>query len=327
MTIQAPNYTQVPNAILDRIHEMTLAEWKIVGVVCRLTFGWHKREEVVTLSRLETLTGLSRTSVLDGIVAAMDRGILGRRKLGAREVAYYLLVASDSPSAETIGSPTLPTATIGSPTLPITVASDYQSSVASDYHAPLLKKDLKKLKENVVDARARAEPPPPTILELTENHDAGDADFDPVEALIEIDFTPVQAVDAQTAYRAAEIPLDLAEVARIARYIAEPPARIQKPAGYLASKWRNGKVEPLVPPPIKHAPAWDTDTQRFEPQPADIPQTVIDQARQLRAELDSNQDAGRPMIDERALAALNARQARPVLKSMPAKRTFEWGTP
>jgi len=56
---------------------------------------------------------------------------------------------------------------------------------------------------------------------------------------------------------------------------------------------------------------------------------VIDAARRLSADLDRQRDqAGGPMIDQRALDALKARQARGVLKPMPAKKpAFEWVQP
>ncbi len=38
----APNYTQIPNALLDSaMAEMSGAELKITLVVCRRTLGWH----------------------------------------------------------------------------------------------------------------------------------------------------------------------------------------------------------------------------------------------------------------------------------------------
>jgi phage replication O-like protein O len=300
MTIQPPNYTQVPNAIFDRMHEMTPAEFMVLSAICRKTFGWQKSEDVISLSQLQKMTGLSRTAVQDGIMAGMDRGMLERRQVGSQSFSYHLLVASDYQSTQTTSSGNGP----------VPVASDYQELVASDYSQ---KKDLKKLKENVDRARARAEPPPPTILELTENHDAGDADFDPVEALIEIDFTPAQAVDAQAAYREADRPLDVAEVARIAQYIAEPPAHIQRPCGYLASQWRLGKVPPLVAVPVKRGPAWDKDTQRFEPQPASLPPEVLQERDRLQAEIEST----RGQLDPRVVDA-RAAIARVKLRDMPA---------
>jgi len=86
-------------------------------------------------------------------------------------------------------------------------------------------------------------------------------------------------------------------------------SRLDNPAGSLWSNWlSSGQVPPI-------------------PQLSDTDPGVIDAARRLSADLDRQREHGGLMIDQRALDALKARQARPVLKSMPAKRTFEWGTP
>lgn len=83
--VPPPNYTQVPNIFLDEIMslpDMTLAELKVTLAIFRQTFGYHKREDELSLTRLEQLTGLSRQSVITGIDAAMQRGTVDRRSSG-----------------------------------------------------------------------------------------------------------------------------------------------------------------------------------------------------------------------------------------------------
>lgn len=76
MSIDAPNYTQVPNDLFLLMPDMDKSELKVVLAVCRQTIGWHKTKDRLTITRLMTLTGLSRQSVYDGISKAIDRGIL-----------------------------------------------------------------------------------------------------------------------------------------------------------------------------------------------------------------------------------------------------------
>jgi len=88
-------------------------------------------------------------------------------------------------------------------------------------------------------------------------------------------------------------------------------SRLENPAGSLWQHWLStGHVPPI-------------------PQLTDTDPSVIDAARRLSADLDRQRDqAGGPMIDQRALDALKARQAGPVLKSFPTKkRAFEWVQP
>lgn len=78
--IPAPNYTQIPNAIFDLMADkdagLTEKELKILLAIARKTFGWHKKRDKISLSQLEQMTSMSRVSVVAGIKAAIDRGIV-----------------------------------------------------------------------------------------------------------------------------------------------------------------------------------------------------------------------------------------------------------
>lgn len=88
-----PNHTQTPNAFFDETLAGidTLAEAKVTLAIIRQTFGWHKEQDVLSISQLEAMTGLSRKSVIAGVRAAIRRGTIGRRKSG-QSFSYTLLV-------------------------------------------------------------------------------------------------------------------------------------------------------------------------------------------------------------------------------------------
>jgi phage replication O-like protein O len=71
-----PNTTQVPNVILDRIMR-TLAPGalKVLFAICRLTYGWGKKSDRISLSQLQEITGMSRWSVVRSL-KQLDRLIL-----------------------------------------------------------------------------------------------------------------------------------------------------------------------------------------------------------------------------------------------------------
>lgn len=70
-----PNYTQIPNALLDRAMAlMSGAELKVVLSVCRRTIGWHKRRDRISLTQLQQMTGLSRHSVIDAVRSMVAAG-------------------------------------------------------------------------------------------------------------------------------------------------------------------------------------------------------------------------------------------------------------
>lgn len=181
------------------------------------------------------------------------------------------------------------------------------------------------------DARAHThtrEGPPPPLFEKRDTgeteDDAGDRDdgHDPYESLLEIDFVPIQATWALAAYQAASIPLDVAEVARIAAYVCENPLGKNNPAAYLASQWKRGKVAPLVRPSVaRRGPAWDNETNRFEPQPATIPDDQREVARRMREESER-----RAVIPDEIVGLGGLAQALrgPVLRRMPAPAPLQF---
>jgi phage replication O-like protein O len=98
--IEPPKYTQIPNVFLDEImsqKNMGLSELKVTLAIFRQTFGWHKREDRISLTQLCTLTGLSRQAVIDGIEAAMHRKTIKRRPQGQHFI--YAVNFRETPQA------------------------------------------------------------------------------------------------------------------------------------------------------------------------------------------------------------------------------------
>ncbi len=97
----APNYTQTPNTFYDAVllEIDTVTELKVTLVVIRQTMGFHRTEDVLSLSRLEALTGLRREGVVDGTRRALERGTITRRKVG-NSFAYRLKVVGKPDQGE-----------------------------------------------------------------------------------------------------------------------------------------------------------------------------------------------------------------------------------
>lgn len=89
--VQPPNYTAIPNVILDAMPSFTDAELRVVLAVCRKTFGWHKERDAISISQLETITGLSRQGVVNALGPLLDRQIIDRVPNGLT-YAYRVLV-------------------------------------------------------------------------------------------------------------------------------------------------------------------------------------------------------------------------------------------
>ena len=68
MAIQSPNYTQVPNEILDEwIGKLSKVEFKIIMMICRKTFGWRKESDKISLSQFIGTCGAGRQGVVNAL--------------------------------------------------------------------------------------------------------------------------------------------------------------------------------------------------------------------------------------------------------------------
>jgi hypothetical protein len=91
--VPRPNYTQVPNVLLDewlpRID--SLCELKVALAIVRQTCGWHRDRRTLSLTALQRLTGMRRESVVDGLRRAHERGYIDKVAEG-RGFSYGLVV-------------------------------------------------------------------------------------------------------------------------------------------------------------------------------------------------------------------------------------------
>lgn len=111
-----PNYTQAPNVYFDTwLKEIdSLAELKVVNVIIRHTFGWHKENAVINTTDLMALTGLSRVSVCEGVRRALEHGYIVRKTDGLRGLATFRI------AVEMTGKESLPVECLsGKESLPV----------------------------------------------------------------------------------------------------------------------------------------------------------------------------------------------------------------
>jgi phage replication O-like protein O len=79
-----PNFTQIPNEILDNLlDELSGAEFKILMYICRRTYGFHKESDEIAYSQIasgvgkkDRGTGLSRETISVATKSLEERGIL-----------------------------------------------------------------------------------------------------------------------------------------------------------------------------------------------------------------------------------------------------------
>ena len=76
------NFTQVPNDVLDALARTDLSqnESKIVFLVIRKTFGWHKKTDWISLSQIEEGTGIAKPNVCRSIRSLKRKKIIVRQE-------------------------------------------------------------------------------------------------------------------------------------------------------------------------------------------------------------------------------------------------------
>lgn len=76
------NYTQVPNRILDHMHDLEGSEFKVIMLIVRQTIGYHRREHQLSLSFLQSKTGLSRQGVINATESLLEKNWITKQKSG-----------------------------------------------------------------------------------------------------------------------------------------------------------------------------------------------------------------------------------------------------
>lgn len=74
---EAPNYTQIPNVIFDEyLPKLTELELKILLVICRKTFGWHKKRDRISLAQLADQSGCERARIPAIVDSLIEKGMV-----------------------------------------------------------------------------------------------------------------------------------------------------------------------------------------------------------------------------------------------------------
>ena len=93
---ESPNYTQVPNDLFDRLKEFEKADLKVLMVVIRNTFGYHRDRAKITTREMATLAGLSVASVQPAAEKLEKMGLIEQIKDGTHTTVWRAVVADDS---------------------------------------------------------------------------------------------------------------------------------------------------------------------------------------------------------------------------------------
>lgn len=163
--VPAPNYTQMPNVLITLMPQMKEAELRVTLAIARETFGWHRKEKSLSLTRLCALTGLSRQGVLNGIEEGLERHFIERRAQG-NSFTYRLLVNEVDQSRPLTGQASGPDRSTTSTTIVSKVDQEVVNKVdtAKKEGKKLSKREIKKKKLSRASADSSPEPSHPDLL-------------------------------------------------------------------------------------------------------------------------------------------------------------------
>lgn len=116
MKITPPNYTQTPNDLFDKwLPILGEAELKVLLVIMRKTFGWHKIRDFISISQLSSITGMLEETVVKAAKSLQNKGVIKRIVVGEKgkqQTIYELIIEEDSnksyPSVEPRGELSTP---------------------------------------------------------------------------------------------------------------------------------------------------------------------------------------------------------------------------
>lgn len=122
MGFQAPNFTKVPNELIDKmLPGLSAVEIKVLLVIIRKIDGWHKRIDQISLAQLMEFTGSSRPNITKAIKKLQKLDLIIKHTIGEKgdqKTLYELKVDYGDkdqcrnnipPSTETVPPPSVET--------------------------------------------------------------------------------------------------------------------------------------------------------------------------------------------------------------------------
>ena len=95
MKFEKQTYTQTPNSLFVIMKDMDECELKVVLLICRYTFGYHREEVKLSTRRIADEIGMNTASVQKGADKAIERGLIEKVIDGNKTTTWRAMV-SDS---------------------------------------------------------------------------------------------------------------------------------------------------------------------------------------------------------------------------------------
>jgi len=101
---KAPEWTQIPNTLFDSlIPTLREGELRVLLVIMRQTYGWHKEWDRIPITQLMEKTGMERMAVCRSVNSLIKKGMVKKNKIGAcgtEQVFYSLCIENEEKTCE-----------------------------------------------------------------------------------------------------------------------------------------------------------------------------------------------------------------------------------
>ena len=99
-----PNTTAIPNRLFDEIM-VTLSEpeLRVLLVIMRKVFGWHKDTDLISNSQFELMTGLKKRAIQRATVSLREKGYIEKQEKRAGGMNEYDVLIDPHAQADTEG--------------------------------------------------------------------------------------------------------------------------------------------------------------------------------------------------------------------------------
>lgn len=88
---EKPNYTQIPNVLIDKyMRILKPSEFSVLIVIARKTLGWHKEKDIIAVSTISEITGLSENCVKSCLRSLFEDGHIKRDKIMSQSEHHFL---------------------------------------------------------------------------------------------------------------------------------------------------------------------------------------------------------------------------------------------
>ncbi len=85
-----PNYTRLPNAIIEAMPTLGNAELRVLLAIARKTIGYQKHSDRISLSQIEAMTGLTHRNAHAALHALIAKGMVVQEQIGKQSFIYSI---------------------------------------------------------------------------------------------------------------------------------------------------------------------------------------------------------------------------------------------